>query len=150
MLYCESFICWNMHTSPGTEQSDVVVLNYLILVTLLLSSGILPNMQGPLHTCILPHQKGTLQTEHLACLFVRDALTTFRSLASHSICRSPGTCWFYISPWAVYTPFNLVVSNWIVLIFRVWNKSMWYDWLFSNLTSLGNLFLNYQELKFTQ
>lgn len=96
---------------------------------------------SPPHLQILPHQKGMLQMEHLALT------VTFRSLASHSIYRSPGTCWFYISPWAVYTPFNLIVSNWIVLILTVWNKSIWLTFLKFDLV---NLFLNYQELKFPQ
>lgn len=108
------------------------------------------HVRSPPHLQILPHQKGMLQMEHLACLFAGDALTvTFRSLASHNIYRSPDMLLIlHFTLSCLHT--NLVVLKWIVLTLRVWNKSIWYDWLYSNLTSLGNLFLNYQELKFTQ
>lgn len=79
--------------------------------------------RSPPHLQMLPHHKGMLQKELLACLFATDALTvTFRSLASHSICRSPGTCWFYISPWMGLhtTEFSSIKLNCINI--SVWNK----------------------------
>lgn len=104
--------------------------------------------RSPPHLQMLPHHKGMLQKELLACLFATDALTVhWLPTASVEVLAHAD---FTFHPEWVYIPLNLVVSNWIVStsVFEI--KYMIRQWLYSNLTSLANLFLNYQELKFTQ